>query len=89
MACNHGWLKVVAQTDGLDDAVEEDCGLCHLGLLEFVISSFKHNVGYPVAKYFVGFLEKLFGFRVVVVQVFAHTRELCSLSRENKCFHFS
>ena len=88
VACNHRRLEVVAEADGLDDAVEEDCRLCHLSLLEFVVGSFEHDVGYPVAKYFVGFFEKLLGFRIVVVQVFAHTCELCSLSWENKCFHF-
>ena len=69
--------------------MQEDGRLCHLRLLQLIVSTFKHDVGNAVTQDFVSLFKQFFCFRVVVVQVLAHTHKLCPLSGEYKCFHYS
>jgi len=72
-----------AQRLGQNDRVEEDGGLRHLGLLQFVGRAGEHDVGDAEAEDFVGLLEKRFGLGNVIVEVFAHADGLSSLTRQN------
>lgn len=67
--------------------MEENGRLSNLGLTEFLIGSGKHNVGDVETEDVICLIEKLARLSVVLVKVFAHTRELRALARENICFH--
>ena len=67
--------------------MQEYCRLCHLGLLQLVVSTGKHDVCNTESEDFVGLLEEFLSCLIVVVEVLAHTYKLRSLSGENKCFH--
>ena len=69
--------------------MEEYGGLGYLGLFEFVVSSGKHYVGDAETEYLVCFLKEFVSCGIVVIQIFSHTYELCSLSGKNECFHKS
>ena len=87
MTGNHSGLEVVAHAQGADYAVEEHGRLCHLGLLQLISSSLEHDIGNLEAKHLVGFVEKFLGKWVVLIEVFAHSNELGSLTGEYECFH--
>ena len=87
MACHHIGLELFAQTEGTDNAVEEDGGLRHLRLLQFLVSAFKHNVRDAKTEDIIGLFKKFLGGGVLLVQVLAHTYKLCALTGKYKCFH--
>ena len=87
MSGYHVGLEAVAEGFCEDYGVEEYCGLGHFGLLEVVFSAFKHEVGDAEAEDFVCFFKEFACGGVVVVEVFAHAYELCSLAGKNKCVH--
>ena len=67
--------------------MQEDGRLRDLRLLQLLVGTAEHDVRDAVAKDVVGLLEKFFRYWVVVVELLAHTDELCPLSGEYKCFH--
>lgn len=83
----HGILTP-AKTEGGDDAVEEHCGLGDGGLAKLLVSAVEHNVGNIEAEYFVGFLKKLTGYGMLLIEVVAHSYELGALSGEDICCQF-
>ncbi len=87
MAGHHVGLELVAKALGEKHAVQEDGGLCHLGLLEVFLSAFEHEVCDTETQNLVCFLKELLGFGIVVVEVFAHSYKLGTLTGENICFH--
>ena len=89
VSCRHFRFKIISHAQCADYTMQKNCGLCNLCLLQLIIGSGKHNIGNPVTKNIVSFLKKFFCQRVIVVEVFAHTYKLCSLSGKNKCFHNS
>ena len=89
MTGGHSWLEGIAHTEGTDDTMKEDGRLSHLCLLQFIVCSAEHDIGYAITENVVSLLKKFFCQWVVVVQVFTHTYKLSSLSGKYKCFHFS
>ena len=69
--------------------MQENCRLGNFCLLQLLIGTVEHDLGYVVTKNIISFLEKFLCQRIVVVQVFTHTYELRSLSGKNKCFHIN
>lgn len=67
--------------------MEEYGGLCHLGLTQVLVCTGKHEVCDAESENLVCLLEHLFCNRIIVIQVFAHSDELGTLSWEYKCFH--
>lgn len=61
--------------------------LSHLGLLQVIFRTFKHEVGDAEAEHLIGFLKHVMGEAAALVEVFAHTHKLGTLTREYKCFH--
>ena len=87
MSGHHFGFEVVAECLGEDYGVEENGRLGDGGLAKVFVGAVEHEVGDAEAEYFVGFFKQVVGDGVVVVEVFAHSYELCALSGENKCFH--
>ena len=87
VTAHHVGLELVAQTHGLDHAVEEDGRLRHLRLAQILGRAFEHQIGDAEAENLVGLLEELLGLGVVVIKCFTHTGGLCALSGKYKCFH--
>ena len=67
--------------------MKEHCRLGDIGPLELELVAFKHDVSEPEAKDFVGFLEKLAGYGVLLIEVVTHAYELGTLAGENVCCH--
>ena len=67
--------------------MEEHGRLRHLGFLQLLVRSCKHDTGYLEAKNLVCLVEKFFCQRVVLIEFLAHADKLRSLSWEYKCFH--
>ena len=67
--------------------MKEDSGLSHLGLTQVLIGAFKHQVGDAESKNLVSLLKHLLSHGVVVIQVFAHTYKLGTLTGKYNCFH--
>ena len=87
MATHHVGLELVAHADGGNHAVQEHCGLCHTGLLQLLSGSLEHDIRDAETKYVVCLLKELPCSLVVLIQFFAHSSELGTLTREYKCFH--
>jgi hypothetical protein len=83
----HVGLELVAQADGSDDGVQEHSRLRDLRLFQLVGCAFEHNLRNLKTENIVSFVKKSLGFGVVLIQIFAHTGELGTLTGENKCFH--
>jgi hypothetical protein len=66
--------------------VQEDSGLRHFGLFEVLCCAFEHHIGKREAKQPIGCLTHLACLYMRIVEIFAHTRELATLPRENECF---
>ncbi len=87
MSGHHRGVKLFAHGLGENHRVEENGGLCNLGLTEVFVSALKHEVGYAESEYLVGLLKHLFGHRIIVIEVFAHAYKLGTLTGKYKCFH--
>ena len=87
VACNHIGLKLIPSCDGRDYRMKKNRRLCNLCLAQLLIAAVKHNICNAEAEYFVGFLKIFSCSRVVLIQLFSHSAELCTLSCEYKCFH--
>lgn len=61
--------------------------LSDLGLLQVLLSAFKHEVCNAETQHFIGLFKQFFGLGIVVIQVLAHTHKLCALTRKYECFH--
>ena len=85
---HHSRLELIAQAESRNNRVEEYSRLCNLSFLQLLVGASKHNICNLEAEDLVGLIEKFFCQCVVVVEVLAHTYELRTLTRENKCFHF-
>ena len=87
VASNHIGFELVAHGECEDYRVQEYGGLGDLGLLQVILGAFKHEVGDAEAQHLVSLLKQFFGLGIVVIQVLAHTDELCALTGEYECFH--
>ena len=88
LVCFRSSSVLLAHREREDDRVQEYGGLGDLGLLQVVLGAFKHEVGDAETQHLIGFLKQFFGLGIVVIQVLAHTDELCALTGEYECFHF-
>ena len=68
--------------------MEEYGRLGDFGLFQLFVCAFKHNVCDAETEDLVGFLKHFVSHLVGVVQFFAHSYELGTLSGEYKCFHY-
>ncbi len=59
--------------------------LSNLRLLQLLIRSAEHDVRYTIAKNLIGLFEQLFCLGRVVIEVFAHSYELSTLTGEYVC----
>ena len=87
MPGHHFRREIIAHAQRGDDRVEEYGRLRHFGLLQVLVRAVEHDVRDTEAQDFVCFLKQIFCQRIIVIQVFAHAYELCSLTGKNKCFH--
>ena len=67
--------------------MDEYGGLCNLSLAQVFISTFKHEVSDAETKNLVGLFKHFVSYGIVIIQVFAHSYELGTLSWKNKSFH--
>ena len=67
--------------------MEEDGGLRHIGAFQLLLRAPEHDVGDAEFQHLVGLLKKFSRLQIVVVQLFAHSYELCSLTGKNVCSH--
>ena len=84
---NHIGIELVTHRERENHRVQEYSGLSDLGLLQVILGAFKHEVGDAESQHLIGFLKQFFGLGIVVIQVFAHTDKLRTLTGEYECFH--
>ena len=87
MAGNHVGLELLAECLGKNYGVEEYGWLSNFSLLQLFFCTGKHDVGDAETEHLISLLKHLFSQGIVVVEVLAHSYELCALSGENECFH--
>ena len=87
MAGYHIGLEIFAERLGEYHTMQEDRGLGHFRLTEILFSAVKHEISDAETEHFIGLLEELAGFGVVVVEIFAHADKLRTLTGEYICFH--
>ena len=63
--------------------MQEDGGLRHLCLLQFLGRAVKHRVGDVEAENLVGLVQQHLRFRIVFVNIFGHSGKLCPLAGED------
>ena len=68
--------------------MDENGGLGDASLFEFVVGAGKHYISDVESEDFVGTVHQAACFFVVVIEVFAHSYELGTLTGEYKSFHF-
>src|SRR5574344_1074794 len=83
----HVGSKGIAHADGRDDRVKEHGWLSDFGLLQFFRSTFEHDFGDVEAENLICLVKEFLRFWISFIEVFAHSWELSTLTRENKCFH--
>ena len=70
--------------------MQEDGWLRDVRRAQVLVRSFEHDVGNAEAKDFVGFFHHFTRLGVVLIEIFAHSRELGTLAGEHVCsFHNS
>ncbi len=69
--------------------MDEDCRLGYPGLEQVFCTAVEHYVRETEAEYGIGLVEKFFCEGVALIEVFAHTGKLRTLSRESIKFHNS
>ena len=87
MTANHIRLEGISHTLCHYHTVQEHGRLGNLCLLQCLGIALEHDVGQTETKYLVGLLHHLLCHFIALVQVLAHTSELCSLTGKYKCFH--
>ncbi len=87
MSGNHVGLKLLTQSLGQNNRMQENGRLCHLGLLKVFRSTLKHQVSDTETENFICFFKERTGLFVVVIQILTHAHKLSTLARKYECFH--
>ena len=78
--------RLYAQDLGQNHRMKEYRRLSNFSLFEFIGTTLEHYIGNREAENLVCLIKKSLRTRVIFIQVFSHSSELGSLTRENICF---
>ena len=69
--------------------MQEHCRLSYFSLAEIFVCAVKHYVCNLVTKNRICFIKQRLCLRIVFIEFFTHSYELCALARKNISFHIS